>query len=178
MTTKTKRHTLLEISDELRALDDLLMEIDGDITDPLVEAYVTELFDEYGDAFDHKVDNYARLIRENELRVAMAKEEAERLVMKRKSIENKNKWLKERLMFVLQERGMKSAGKLFTATVTNNGGLQPITMKTDDPMAVPIEFTKQPPREFDMQFIRESLATGSELGFATLEDRGTHLRVK
>ncbi len=175
---ETKRHTLLEISDELRALDELMMECDGDITDPLVEAYVTELFNEYGDAFDNKVDNYARLIRENELRVAMAKEEAERLVMKRKAIENRNKWLKERLMFVLQQRDMKSAGKLYTATVTNNGGRLPVTMKTEDPMAVPIQFTKQPPRVFHADRIREALVAGEVLEFATLEERGTHLRVK
>ena len=174
----TKRHTLLEISDELRALDELMMECDGDVTDPKVEAYVDELFDEYGDAFNTKVDNYARLIRENEMRMDMAKEESERLAMKREAIENRNKWLKDRLKVVMQERGMKIAGKLFTATVCGNGGLAPITMKTEDPMAVPHMWTKQPPREFDMNCIRDYLKTGSELEFATLEEHGTHLRVK
>lgn len=198
-----KRQTLLDITSDMQALDDLLAEVDGDISDPEVEAYVMQLFEQQGEAFDGKVDNYCSLIRTKELLVAARKEEAERLIARARTEERDAKWLKDRLHWVMHERGLKKAGKVRTASVCGNGGKQPVDVGCDT-SDLPAKYTTAkvqlngadlrriadalPPElqnllngvqiDADVDAIRDGLVKGEEIGGCMLLDRGTHLRIK
>jgi len=169
---------LLQLNEEMDALDQLLAEIDGDISDDAVAEYVGQLSEEIGEAFNEKVDAYCALIREKELRVAARKEEAERLQMRARTEQRDIDWLKGTLKYVLQTRGMKKAGNKRTATVCNNGGKTPLDLRVA-PDQLPEDY-----RETVVSYkpndaaIRTALDEGKELPFASYMDRGTHLRVK
>lgn len=176
----TKR-TLLNIADDMVALDNLLEETGGDVTDPEVEAAIDSFMAELQTDLDNKTDNYCGLIRQKELLAACRKEEAERLRMAAKAEENQAKYLKDRLKLVLEFLGVKKAGKVRTASVCNNGGKQPLIMPpVTDPDMIPERFRKVISQVVvDEDKVREALEAGEDLGsFAQLAPRGTHLRIK
>ena len=49
--------TLLDITDDLRALDDLIESVGGDITDPSVDTAINNWLDELNTNLSEKVDN-------------------------------------------------------------------------------------------------------------------------
>lgn len=169
---------LFEITEECEALNDMLAEIDGDISDPEVAEYVGQLFAEFDESFNGKVDNYVNLIREKQMIVACRKEEAERLLMRAKTEQRDIDWLKNTLKIAMQRLGLKKAGMLRTASVCGNGGKTPLDLRVaaED---LPDRFRRKVVSfKVDEAAIREALDNGEELDFANYMERGTHLRVK
>ena len=169
------KRTLLDIADDFAALDDLLDELDGDISGQ--EAAVAALFAESGAALDEKVDGYVRLIREYDARVALRKEEAKRIAALAKTDEGRAKWLKERLLFALDAMGID---KLETAThrvsVAKNGGKAPLII--DDADALGEFFFIEEVRRLDKDALRAALATRDDVDGAHIGERGRSLRIK
>lgn len=172
-----QRRSLLDITADMRALDDLLEDVGGDISDPQVEAAVSQWFAELDQDLNTKVDGYCGLIRQKELLASARRAEADQLLLRARTEENQVKSLKERLKFAMTERGLKKAGNVRTASVCGNGGKQPVEID-------PIEARTLPPRfqkvliDIDADKVREALEAGEELAFARILPRGTHLRVK
>jgi hypothetical protein len=78
----------------------------------------------------------------------------------------------------MQDRGIKKAGHVRTASVCDNGGKQPVDIH--DPHAVPRDYCRHIPERWqpDTDMIREACAAGNEVPGAILMERGTHLRIK
>lgn len=105
--TKKSTKTLFEISDDLLALDAILEEIGGDLSDPETDKVVTAWLLEAEKDTRTKFDNYGALVRKLEAEAAVAKEEAERFTMKKRARENRAAYLKNRLKAFMESRGMK-----------------------------------------------------------------------
>jgi hypothetical protein len=171
--------TLLDITDDLSALDDLLAENGGDVTDPAVAAAVDRWFAELDGALEAKADGYAALITTMRQRAEVRKAESDRLARRAKQDEASARFLADRLKSALEQRGVK---KLETARfrigVAGNGGLQPLDLR------VPAEQLPEWARRTvvnvsaDTEAIRRRLEAGERLEFANLMPRGTRLTIK
>ena len=172
----TENRSLLDIEADMQALDDLLFEAGGDITDPKVEEYVTNLLGENEAALRAKSDGYARYIHELQARAAAANDQAERLKSRAKTATNQADWLKSRLKSVMELRGIKKIeGQYATVGIRGNGGKTP--MNVDENATLPDAFTIVV-RNPDNEKIRAALEAGQKLPFASLGERGTHLSIR
>ena len=170
---------LLEITDDLRALDDLLDEVEGDVSDPRVAQAVDQWFTELDLEFEKKLDNYAAFITELSARAEFRKFEADRLAKRAKSEFNLADWLKARLKFVLEQRkATKIETPRYTLSICKNGGKVPVEIY--EPANVPKELCRHIPESWvpDADRIREVLEECSDVPGAALGVRGTHLRIK
>jgi len=169
--------TIFQINKDMEDLEMFLIEAEGDITDPAVEEKVIAWMDRIDDDWSNKVENYCQLINEMEAR-GKARKEAATNLSRRSEIDTKSAAsLKERLMFVMNTRGIKKTETdSFRVSVANNGGKLPLELDIDnvtkeyliDKIVVTVNKDK----------IREDLEAGTDLPFATFVDRGTHLRIK
>lgn len=174
--------SLFAIGDDYLALLNLFDELEDDPSrapgelDPAMEA----LFAEIGAAQAEKLDGYVDVIRHLDTREAIAKEEAERYRMAAQVAATRSAFLKRRLLEHLTRTGQL---KVTTATgrtisVTNNGGATPVVISPDtDPTTVDPRF-QDVKITLNLKAVREALDNGYPLPFATIGDRGTHLRIK
>lgn len=168
--------TLLDITEDLQALDDLLTEAGGDITG--VEATVDAWLAELEQDLKGKVDNYAALITAMNARADVRKAEADRLYHRSKVDANNARFLRERLKFALQQRGIsKLETDRYKVGVSNAGGVAPLVIP--DPTALPVEFIRVTEvREPDKDAIRKMLQSGQTVPGAQLGERGTCLTIR
>ena len=123
---------------------------------------------------EDKADNYAKIIKELEVKQNARKEEAKRLTESAKVFENRVKALKSNLFNSMKATGKtKFATDLFSFIIAKNGGKQTLTIDGE----VPEEYTKAV-IENDTDKIRQALENGEKLTFAHLEPRGESLRIK
>lgn len=174
--TPAPRRSIFAITDDLHALDDLLFEAGGDISDPRIEAAIHAWMEELDNDLQNKADNYAALIVEIEHRAAIRKEEANRLTQRAKLDQQHAAFLSSRLKSVFESWGIK---KLKTARfrlgVVCNDGLQPLDIHG----VVPAEWTKsEVVVTQDRDRIRRALEAGESLPFAVLQPRGTRLSIR
>jgi len=168
---------LFQITDDLAALDDLLAECGGDITNPDVAATVDAWLAELDQNLSGKVDNYAALITEIRNRAETRKAEAERLANRARIDENAADWLATVLKAALEGRGVKKLETdRYTVSIVGNGGKQPLLLAEAD---VPPDWMRTVTKvEPDRERIRASLEAGEALPFATLGDRGRRLSIR
>ena len=170
---------LLDITDDLRALDDLLDECEGDISDPRVAEAVNKWFSELDQEFERKLDNYAAFITELIDRADFRKFEADRLAKRAKIDNNLADSLKARLKYVLEQRNtLKIDTPRYKLSVVKNGGKTPVEIY--EPASVPKELCRHIPERWepDADMIREVLEDCADVPGAALGVRGTHLRIK
>jgi hypothetical protein len=167
--------TLLDISDDVRALADLIDETDAELT-PEVEAALDQWFKELGDRQGAKLDAYAALIRISELRAAARREERDRLDRRIHADEVLAKRLKERLLLYFEltnQRGLETAR--YKIRVCQNGGVTP--MKIDcPPESLPPPYQRHVVQA-NTEAIRKSLEAGNRIGGCELLPRGKHVRI-
>ncbi len=169
--------TLLQIAEGFHAIDNVLEENGGDISDPKFAALVEDWFVTLQSDLAVKCDQYAAYIRELVLRASARTEEAERLLKAAKSHHATADFLKARLKDALISIDQKKVeGPRYTVSIQKNGGKQPLTIK--EGATVPPEFLKQPPPVPDNDLIRSVLESGVPLDFAFLAERGTQLRIR
>lgn len=171
---------LFEIGNSFAALDCVLDEIGGDVSDPAVDRIVTDWFAELQQQEADKLENYCQYIRRLESEPAVAKAEAEQFTAKAKARENRVKWLKEKMKAYLEAANRKeavtSAGR--KVCVQPNGGAVPVIMSDAVPVqACPREYLRVK-TEADPHAIRVALESGVVLPFAKLGERGTQLRIR
>jgi hypothetical protein len=168
--------TLLAICDELRQIDDLIAQHDGEISDPEIAGFIDEWLSEANQSLDRKADDYAALVQEMTLRSQARAEEAKRLRVLAEIDERAAQHLKDRLRWAMEQRGIKRIDTdRYRITVAGNGGKVPMEL---DESRVPPDYTIQPPPVPDKERIRADLESGLSLPFARLGERGTHLRIK
>ncbi len=170
------KRSMLEITDDLLALDDLLADVGGDVSDPRVAATVDQWFAELDSDFDTKADNYAALITEMRMRAEARRIESERLAARAAIDERSADFLAVRLMAALDARGVKRhETKRYAVSVVGNGGKAPLEIVGD----VPPEFTRtRTTVDPDKDSIRAALEGGQSLPFARLLPRGKRLSIR
>jgi hypothetical protein len=173
--------SLFEIGTDLEALDSLIDDVNGEISDITVEAALVEWFDQLSKDEGIKLDNYCGLIRQLEVDVITAKGEAEAFRRKAADRERRVDWLKSRLAEHLQRTNRTKVTTVRGRTISlqNNGGKPPLGINWDfvdldelDPKYIKTR------RELDQDAIRAALERGEEFGFAMICERGQHLRIK
>lgn len=169
--------TLFNITDDLLALEELLSEVGGDVSDEQAEEAIMQWLAEIGDDRNAKLDGYVTLIAEFEARAEMRRREAARIANRAKIDENNCERLKDRLKNFFQIMGYKTVETDYhRITLANNGGKQPLIL-TVPPSLLPKEFQKEI-IEADKDKIRQALEGGAVLDFAELWDRGQSIRIK
>ncbi len=175
-----RRQTLWEIDANMIALDEILEENGGEISDPQVEAILDEWFAECKSDLNNKVDGYVGFIAELTARAEVRKAEADRLAFRAKVDNNLKNSLKERLKLFLEAKAMKKLEtKRYKVTVAGNGGKLPLQLSPkmqEHPENLPAVYQKiQISPNTDA--IRTDLEAGKPIDFASLGERGTHLRI-
>ncbi|HEY0005932.1 MAG TPA: siphovirus Gp157 family protein [Pyrinomonadaceae bacterium] len=132
--------TLFAISDDLLALDALLEEMGGDVSEFEVDQAIDRFLSDITTERDQKLDNYAAYIRELEARAAARKEEAHRLAERMRIDTNRAQALKNRLQYFFQLHQLKTVEtRRFKLTLCQNGGKLPLNLAVQ-PEALPEEF--------------------------------------
>lgn len=171
--------TLMQISQDMLALDDLIAECGGDVSDPRVAEAVDQWMAEIQGNMSEKVDSYAALITEMRRRSDVRLAESARLAARAKVDENAADFLTMRLKTAMALHGIKKIETdRFTVSVVNNGGKAPVFI--DDPATVPAELTRTIPAkvEPDKDKIRAALESGEAVPGCTLGERGTRLSIR
>lgn len=128
-----RRRTMNSIHGDFMALEAILIELQGDVSDEEVAAAIDEWLLENQAEFDQKADGYAEFIARVELRSQARKAEADRIAKPlyelSKQDENLAKRLKERCKeFMILRQTLKLETPLHKFAVTNNGGVQPMAI--------------------------------------------------
>lgn len=176
--------TLFEISEDLRALAEILEEAGGEIPDSQAEEAIDQFFAELGTERDRKLDSYCAVIREFESKAEARKTEANRLLALANSDESNAKRLKKKLHNFLEARGeRKIETNRFKIALQKNGGKTPVILDNYylvNAVELPEAFRKVTFSP-DLDAIRIALETDEEteaIKFAVLGERGEHLRIR
>jgi hypothetical protein len=171
--------TLLDIVGQMEALDTLLEELQGDVSDPKVESIICEWFAENKGAFDDKVDGYCALVRQMELRAAARQAEVDRLAMRVRVDENGAKRLKDRLKLVFELRGEKKVQtRRYMVSIVQNGGKAPVEIAPDAQIPEDCQRVIPETREADKGKLLEALEAGRVIPGVVLGSRGTRLSIR
>lgn len=167
---------LLQITDDMQALDDLLAEVGGDVTDPKVAETVDAWFAELDQNLGAKVDNYAALITSIRARADVRRAESERLAKRAQMDEASADWLAARLLQAFEARGTRKVETdRYAVSVVGNGGKAPLVLTGEVPADWHREKVERTP---DRERIRLALEAGEALPFASLGERGRRLAIK
>jgi len=169
--------TMLDITEDLRALDDLITERDGDITgvEESIDAWMAELDKD----LKGKVDNYCALLTMMNARSSMRREESERLNRLAATEERSIESMRARLKFALEARGVtKLDCPRYKVGIVRNGGAAPVIIESES--AIPETFCRVMPatRVPDKDKIREALAKDLSVPGARLGERTMRLSIR
>jgi hypothetical protein len=172
------KQTLLDITEDMAAIDELLAESGGEITTE-TEGTLDAWFAELDTNLTGKVDNYCALITEIECRAAVRKAEADRLYDRAKIDENAAKALRERLRFVWELRAMgKVQTSRYTVSLAKNGGKAALDVRVGAEDLPAWAVKTETVVTVDKDAIRSRLEAGEELDFASLMQRGNRIAIK
>ena len=171
---------LYEITLDLMKLNDLLDEIEGDLSrlaemEPAVSAWMDALAGEESQKFD----GYVNWILTLEMEASTARAAADQYEAKARTRENRVKWLKERLkqhLVILGKLKVQTDAER-TVVVQRNGGKPPLVIaEGTKPDRVEDRFVRSI-LEIDREAVRKALESGEEVLCARLDNPGTHLRI-
>lgn len=170
---------LFAITSEFQALDAILDECQGDITDPRAEEAITAWVRELESDESAKMDGYIAYINKLTMEAERASALAAQYVDAAKTRTRRVEWLKSRMVEHMTKTGRKSieTNSGYTISVQANGGCVPLILDTVDVTKIDPAFTITKV-ELDKEKVREWLADGLNLPFAKLGERGKHLRIR
>jgi len=169
------KRTLFDISDDLEKLNELL-DAAGD--DAQQQEVLIQWLEQLGEERDHKLDGYAALIAEIQVRAEARKAEARRLAQLAASDENRAKLLKNRLKWFFEQHQLKTLETARYRLSVAKNSTRPLIVNPDVAIAsLPEEYQKVSV-ELNAAAIREALNQGTKLDFAYFGEVGTHLRIK
>lgn len=155
--------TLYDLTSEYMDLLAMLEDPDMD------EEVLADTLEAIGGELEIKADGYARVMRQMDADAKAIKAEEERLYNRRKSLENRSAWLKQRLQSVMEVTGMrKFKTELFSFGIQKN----PASVVIDEQYIenIPKEYLIAQEPKIDRQKLKEDLKAGKDLeGIAHLE---------
>lgn len=126
---------------------------------------------------EEKADGYAKIIKNLKADISILQEEENRLMLRRKALEDRAQFLKDNL-----EASMKAVGKpkfktaLFSFNIQKNGGLQPLVI--DKPIEdIPGRYLIVQQPVVNNELVRK-LLDEKKVDWAHLEPRGESLRIR
>jgi hypothetical protein len=162
---------LYELTEQYEELMDLLYDEETD------EQTVLDTLESVEGEIEDKADNYAKILRNMAAEAEAVKAEEDRLHRRRVRIENSAKWLKNTLQANLEFIGKtKFKTELFSFSVVNNGGLQPLSI-TENLGEIPSKYLIVQDPVVDTDAVRD-LLKDKEVDWARLEPRGRHLNIR
>lgn len=175
--------TLFEITNDLQALDDLLTEVGGEVTEADAEEAIDRWLSELANERENKLNAYAYLIKSLDAQSSALKDEVDRMRARKTATENKISKLKERLQYHLETQGIdKVQTDLFTFAVQKSGGKPKMILNEyfeRHPEELPEGF-RRVKFEPNLDAIREAIVadpeTHSDLGY--IAEQGKHLRIR
>jgi hypothetical protein len=171
--------TIYDISADLAALETILHENGGDLSDPKAEAAIAEWERELESDLTGKVDRYCSLIAELEARSAMRQAEADRLADLAKADDKSAQGLRERLRFIWETRNLpKIETARFRVALTRNGGKAPLDLRVGPEELPEWAIERKTVVTANKDAIRARLEAGENLPFANLMERGTRISIK
>jgi hypothetical protein len=171
--------SLLDVTRDMEALDALLSEVEGDVTDPKVQEAVSAWFAELDADLKGKVDDYAALITMLDARAEVRAREAERLSRRAKIDAASAQFLKDRLRGELEARGIqKVETDRYRVSVAANGGKLPLVI--DDELSLAAPYWREVPayKEIDRDAVRQALERGEAVAGAHMGERGRRLSIR
>ena len=174
--------SLYELTQEMMALDQLLAEAGGDISEGAKGEALQKWMEEYDWKVRDKIDAYGAVIFNIKSDVESLKIESVRLNERAKVLINRIERMKSLVQFAMNTMGTrKLEGQKFTFTIAKNGGVAPIELLVD-PDKLPHRFCRVVPetRVPDLDMIRTALEKGDPEApkFAFLKERGESVRIK
>lgn len=154
---------LYEITGDYLSLMDMMQDSDAD------EQILADTLEGIEGEFEEKADAYAKIIRNLTADIDAIKSEEERLSSKRKSLENRIKWLKENL-----QRAMEITNKTKFKTSLFSFGIQinrpSVVIDAVDMEDIPEDFLRYRDPEIDKAKLKDAIDEGRDLsGIAHLE---------
>lgn len=175
---KTRR-SLYEIGSEWLAVEQVLDDCGGDISDPRFEAEITKIVESIADEEGEKLDGMVRFFRQLDMESAAAKSEADewlrRATAKDQLSQRIRGLIRDHLIRTVRPRLKVPSG--MTLCVQTNGGTNPIEIDRIEPEMVPDHLCKVT-RSIDREAVRAALEAGELLTFARILPRGSHLRIR
>lgn len=163
--------SLYHLNEALLGALQTLADNGGELT-PELESILA--FDEAN--FEQKAESYCHILADLKGKIAGVKAEIDRLEDLLAGYDAKSLLLKTRLRDAVALRGGKAQAGTFALRVQANGGKTPVQLDaTLNPETLPddLRVVKYSP---NVDAIRAKLEAGESLHFATLGERGTHLR--
>lgn len=171
--------SLYKIGEDMAALEALLVETGGDVSDPRAAEALSKWESELEGDLISKVDGYVCLIAEIESRADARKLESERLLALSRTDTNAAHALRERLRFIFELRNMKPVQTdRFRVSLVKNGGKQPIDLRVGVDELPSWATRTETVVSVDKDAIRARLESGEQLAFASLLERGNRISIK
>ena len=167
---------LYEITDELRELQEALIESGGVISEEM-----DERFNDLLEAEEDKTEGYIAVIRSMEEEAEAFKREEQRLKKRRKAAANGADRLKERLLTSMEVRGQEERSTALGKVKRQRNSSSGTTVFTD-PEDLPPDFQRMN-ISADKSAIREALESDDPVlrergeAHAQVDERGWHLRI-
>lgn len=171
---------LYELTGEFLQLMDMLEDEECD------EQCIMDTLESVEYEIEDKADGYAKIIKSLESNVNGLSKEADRLIARKKTYENRIKWLKQNLEMCMRTTGkIKFTTDLFSFNIQKNGGKRKLVVDVDIEK-VPEQYRIKQPDAIDGESIREFLKENGYEGqdgslnceFAHLEPQGESLRIR
>lgn len=171
---------LYELTGEFLQLMDMLEDEECD------EQCIMDTLESVEYEIEDKADGYAKIIKSLESNVNGLSKEADRLIARKKTYENRIKWLKQNLEMCMKTTGKrKFTTDLFSFNIQKNGGKRKLVVDVDIEK-VPEQYRIKQPDAIDGESIREFLKENGYEGqdgslnceFAHLEPQGESLRIR
>ena len=160
--------TLYELTGEYLALMSALEEGDESMVDDLLMVE---------DNFEHKAENYAKVIRNLEAELEALKAEEKRLMERRRIGEKSLGRIKAALKGAMEITGKTDfTSGIFKFKIVRNGGKAPL-VNVPDPSELPDELRKVEYKA-DSDAIREYIEATGDLSYGEIGERGTRLSIK
>ncbi len=123
---------LFEISQDFEALEGLLLELQGEITNEDEENIIDEWFESLGEERDQKIEQYCYFIRENRMLGEIQKEESKRVGDLARVKINLADRLENRLFIFMRVHRYKDLQtRHFKLLIHGNGGLRPLIFSNE-----------------------------------------------
>ena len=162
---------LYELTDSMLRVQDLLE------SDEFDEETLADTLEAVEGAYEVKLENYCKVIKNLEADVEALKNEAKRLTDKRKSIESNIDRLKSNIFDSMKTTNTpKVKGTVFTISIQKNGGKAPVVI--DVPVADLPDNLVRVKEEADIDAIRRYIDTVGKNKYAHIGERGESLRIK
>ena len=171
--------SLYEITQDMLALDQLLGEVGGDVTDGEQSEAIEKWIKEYQWKQEGKVDAYGSMIANWNADIEAIKAETKRLSERAHVIGNRIQRLKDLAKFAMDMlKTRKLEGHTFTISIAANGGAIPVEIMALE-KDIPDSFVKLE-RKPDLAKIRQALEANdpAAMKIAKLGVRGESVRVR